>query len=278
MKKLLIITNLFWISIILFPAFIKPNQPNTIAAGSSYHLIDASLVKIMANKYRDFYVNTYYKKKPQVLDNTNGIFNNIDSRSIWFSSKKIKEFMNDMESESLAHGDSLSGIRFYYIKYPEKKIWDGYKYFVASDLPQNYQNRHSLILVPTYYNTETKFQTDFDPREYDSKGKPIDMSIVMDNLISNEDQETISNIKPGLVKGKAAIMGPDNSGANANMANGGGLIPPYPPAGSFRLATPSLGIKINVPCSGADLMVYVDGHFKCGQAIKPSSIEVNKKN
>lgn len=278
MKKLLIITNLFWISIILFPAFIKPNQPNNTAAGSSYHLIDASLVKIMANNYRDFYVNTYFKKKPQVQDKTNGIFNNIDSRSIWFSSKKIKEFMADMERESLACGDSLSGIRFYYIKYPEKKIWDGYKYFVASNLPQNYQNRHSLMLVPTYYNKTTQFHTDFDPREYEAPGKPKDMSTVMDSLITLEGENTKSNLTPGLINGKAAIMGPDNSGANANMANGGGLIPPYPPAGSFRLATPSLGIKINVPCSGADLMVYVDGHFKCGQAIKPSSIDVNKKN
>jgi hypothetical protein len=283
MKKLLIFSNLFWISVILFPAFIKPTQPNTSAAGSSYHLIDASLVKIMTENYRDFYVNTFIKKRPTaagtvILDKSNGSQNNIDSRSIWFSANKIREFMNDMERESLSHGDSLSGIRFYYIKYPEKKIWDLYGYFRASELPQSYQNRHSLMLVPTYFNKITQFQTDFDPRSYDSLTKTYpDMATVMETLIKRENQETKGFSRPGLIAGKAAISAPDNSGSNASMANGGGLIPPYPPAGSEKMESPRLQLLINVPCSGADLMVYVDGHIKCGQTIKASSsTSVNK--
>lgn len=280
MKKLLIFSNLFWISIILFPSFIKPNQPNSAVAGSSYHLIDASLVKLMIENYRDFYVNTFIKKKTTaagtiILDKTNGTQNNIDSRSNWFSVEKIREFMFDMDSLSLKNGTKLSGIRFYYIKYPEPKTWVKYDYFKSTGLPQNYQNRHSLMLVPTYFNKENGFQTDFDPRKYVA-GKPMDMGIVLDSLIKKENQETLFDSRTGLVASKAAILGADNSGGNASMANGGGLIPPYPPAGSAKMAAPSLGIQINVPCSGADLMVYVDGHIKCGQPYKASTASVKK--
>lgn len=265
MKKLLIITNLFWVSLFGFMAF-KPTAPS-----SSYHLIDASLAKMMAQNYRDFYIKTYLKNNP--MASGVGQNNSNDSRTIWFSSKKIREFMRDMEVQSLANSrgrDSLSGLRFYYIKYPQQTEWNKYAYFNQNNLPLNYKNLHSLMVVPTYFDTQTKTHVDYDPRRYGSDGKPTLISQVFNDLIAKEKNNETNSQNPrglnGVALNKASIIMPDNSDIVANSINAGGLIPP--PWNKTSKMT------FEIPCSGADLMNYVDGIEKCGN----QEVKLDKSN
>ncbi len=306
MKKLLILTNVLWLSLFVFTGF-KPLDKIQTISPSTYHLIDASLVKLMSENYREFYVKTFIKKKATVIDNSNGIQNNVDSRTIWFSKEKLTQFLNDMDAQAALHGGAVSGIRFYYIKYPDATNWGKYKYFTdpAMKLPTSYQNRHSLLLVPTYLDPTTQFHTDFDPRRFDNTtNKFVDLPTVLDELIKNEEkpipQSSIqaynnstnennwipvtANLLPintntfglnELSKSKAAMLNADNSGTNAAAANGGGIIPPYGEEASSAVMAKKSPSKfsVDVPCSGAKLMLFVDGYMTCG----PQSIDIKDK-
>jgi hypothetical protein len=308
MKKLLIITNLFWVCVIVLPSFVQPGNLAPTGLNSTYHLIDASLVKLMAESYRDNYVNTYLKKQPSIIDKTNGKFNNVDSRTIWFSKEKLTQFINDMDAEAAQHNNqSVSGIRFYYIKYPDATNWSKYKYLTdPSMMPQNYKERHSLVLVPTYLDNNTHYHTDFDPRKVDATGKFKDMPTVMDELIKSEgtaieptqiqafnlkNKEILVKPLPTLIKQlpvntnypglhpfsevKACMLSGDDSGSDLSVTNAGGIIPPYGVNGgaAFMIKKPgggslgqvSMNNIIDIPCSGATLMLYVDGLMRCGK-------------
>lgn len=306
MKKLLILTNVLWLSLFVFTGF-KPLDKIQTISPSTYHLIDASLVKLMSENYREFYVKTFIKKKATVIDNSNGVQNNVDSRTIWFSKEKLTQFLNDMDAQAASHGGSVSGIRFYYIKYPDAENWAKYKYFTdpAMKLPTSYQNRHSLLLVPTYLDPTTQFHTDFDPRRYDAvNNKFVDLPTVLDELVRGEEKPippasieaynksnkehqipVTANLLPRntntyginvLSDNKVAMLNADNSGTDAAAANGGGIIPPYgeeaPPA-LMKSTNVSIKQGSNVPCTGAKLMLFVDGYMKCG----PQPIDVKDK-
>jgi hypothetical protein len=285
MKKLLIITNLFWVCVIVLPSFVQPGNTNP-ANRSSYHLIDASLAKLMSENYRNFYVNTFMKKMPTAVDQANGTRNNDDARTIWFSSEKIRDFMNDVEATALgsAGHDSLSGLRFYYIRYPENKIannvnpWTKYAYFNKNGLPTNYQNKHSLMIVPTYFDKESQTHVDFDPRKYDSNNKPVAISKVLQDLIAGESNPNIekqsfrdnpegSNSPRTALK--ALMIAPDNS----NTINAGTIVPPPYNTNTGNPFTRSA----NVPCTGADFMNFIDGYDNCGQQPLKKITESNTK-
>lgn len=273
MKKLLIITNLFWVCVIVLPSFVQPRSTN-LANTSSYHLIDASLATLLAENYRNFYVNTFIKKMPTAIDKANGTRNNEDARTIWFSSEKIRDFMNDVEAKSLGSSghDSLSGLRFYYIRYPENKVvnninpWTKYAYFNKNGLPTNYQNKHSLMIVPTYFDKESQTHIDFDPRKYDSNNKPVAISKVLKDLIAGESNANIekqsfrdnpegSNSPRSDLK--ALIIMPENS----STINAGSIVPP-----PYNTNTGNPFIKsANIPCTGANFMNFIDGYDNCGQ-------------
>lgn len=306
MKKLLIITNLFWVCVIVLPSFVQPGNTNP-ANTSSYHLLDASLVKMMSQSYKDNYIYTYLKKRTTFEDKTNGVRNTEDSRTIWFSKEKLTQFLNDMDMEANTHNNSsVSGIRFYYIKYPKGVDWSKYKYFTdpSMKMPTQYQERHSLILVPTYLDNSTGYHTDFDPRQVDATGKFKDMGTVMDELIAKESiplapplirelnkkydkkDDGKNNFLPTNInypgrnpvsdQCKISIVSADDSGSDPSIINGGGIIPPYgvggPPAlmiktkaGGSINSQASMNNIIDVPCSGATLMLYIDGYKKCGK-------------
>ena len=264
MKKLLIITNVIWVCVIVLPSFIQPGNTNP-ANTSSYHLIDASLAKLMAENYRNFYVNTFMKKMPTTVDQANGTRNNNDSRSVWFSIKKLKEYIRDMEASSLSCSkeDSLSGLRFYFIRYPERDVnkttnpWNKYVYFSKTNMPIDYANRHSLMIVPTRYDKAMDLDVDYDPR-FCTAGKFDNLSKVMNKLIALEPNEnTLTSYDVGASLRKSAFIMPDDSYLKSTAVNRGSIIPPPYQTNS--------AIRINVPCSGASLMNYVDGFDNCGQ-------------
>lgn len=254
MKKMLILTNLLWLSVFVFMAF-KPDKsivkPN---AASAYTLVNASLVDLMGINYRTNYIN------PSRNFGTKKVNYNTDSRSCWFGLDKLESFIADMKTAN----PLMNGLRFYFIQYPnDQATWDKYPYL--KDISPLYKNRHTLMMIPTYF--DGTYDVDFDPRKNGTDGKPANIVDVMDKLIKNEATE------PNILQStnnatKAPVLMPKGTSTSStddpSIINGGSLIPPPPDfLNSSKLtATPSNGI--DVPCSGARLLPYFDYKSKCG--------------
>lgn len=258
MKKLLIITNLFWVCVIVLPSFVQPGNTNP-ANTSSYHLVDASLAKMMADNYRKNYINM--RRRIGRYPNFTYPSNANDARSIWFSLDMLKSFISDIEVQGTASGKMPSGLRFYYIQYPTQILPANNTYAYFDGVNPRFANLHSLMSVPTYFDAAANINVDYDPR----KGiQPI--SEVFDKLIAgekknNENMNVNKNKSPSANPFKANVLLSNNLDDNpadpANVANQGQMIPP--PFNTSNVMT------TNIPCSGANLMIYFDGNGTCGQ-------------
>ena len=253
MKKLLILTNLIWLSFFVFTGFKPIKEISLIPPSSNYHLVDASLAKTMADSYRKSYIN--------ITKNigTKKVSSSQDSRSIWFSLDMLKSFIVDIETQGSSSGVMPSGLRFYFIQYPANIFPIGNNYAYFDGVNPSFQNLHSLMSVPTYLDRGLKVHVDYDPR----KGS-MPISDVFDSLIAAEKRnkeinKSISNsfdaLKANVLLSHNLKVSGDDSDP-ANIANKGQMIPP---PFNTRIATGT-----NVPCSGANLMIYFDGNTNCG--------------
>jgi hypothetical protein len=262
MKKLLIITNLFWISIILLPSFIK-KATSSITPGN-YHLVDAGLVKMFATDYKNNYVNA--QRRNGQLNTSNPY----DSRTAWFGFDKLESFIADVKAQSKP--DSMAnGIRFYFMQYPELKDLNNSKYAYLGKIPKEYAGLHSLMMVPTYFNGT--YDVDFDPRvsTRNPNGSYKSIDQVFEMFLSNENKAfdgTILNrqsLNNNANKPMIAIASGTSTLAydDPNVVNGSGLVPPPPrKPGSTNMMVKSFGNDI--PCHGATLMTHFDYSGKCG--------------
>jgi hypothetical protein len=161
MKKLLIITNLFWVSIFVFWSCFpsrntyRENNCETFCynfkevpfPGLSY-----KAAQILAANYKQNHYQTI----------NNGL-NITDSRSVWFSLQTIKTFIYQIESSSCKNRcnstveDSL-GVRFYFGEYPANVASDP----LFTGVPNNYSGLHTLFMMPTYKDPVLG-NVDFDP-------------------------------------------------------------------------------------------------------------------
>ncbi len=108
----------------------------------------------------------------------------------------------------------LAGLRFIYTVYPEDRP-DETQYM--NDIDQNYRSKHSLLLVPTYFNGNDYI--DYDPLHYHVESG----SNVPDNFESLTTKEEVSVYDP---------LHPCNNGTNT--MNHGSMCPPTcPPIPSF---------------------------------------------
>lgn len=257
MKKVLLTGN-----ILLFVLFLMaytadkpgtPPPPNTsIQLG-----IDPSLSRQMLVEYRD---------KVWRTRNINGAAGK-DARSVWFSLEKLKAFIADIEGKvgnSCIDSYGL-GIRIYYANYPDSVLIrsKGYDtYFQNHNLPMEYKNHHTVVMVPTYWNNTYGHNYDFDPRFRSSQNAceftPIKdvMTVLFSNGPYSDSSRTFT--ESGVVQNKKSFMiMPDNLdtrrfrpefefgikqskkrgdadnesdfGGQSDFTNGGTLIPPpYP--------------------------------------------------
>lgn len=170
---------------------------------------------ILAKRMSDDYGNDMGKK--YVWNNDLRIDTSIDSRSIWFDYKKMKQFIGYIEQNLCRNGcyDTLSlGIRFYYAKYPSPNQMS--EYSDLDGVPREYGTRHTLFMVPTFWDATRHLNIDFDPGQirYKCLIVPID---------------TVVGSVPGRVWG-AALRSVDGG---EDAQNHGSLRPPPADAGGF---------------------------------------------
>lgn len=105
-----------------------------------------------------------------------------DARYGWHSMEFYKNYIGWLEQECERVNIKISGLRLYYVAYPEDE---------SSGEHKGYQ---TYIYVPTYFDERTKTHIAFDPFHLDEKGNPIpihDIITTGDGLdISNSEQKS----------------------------------------------------------------------------------------
>jgi hypothetical protein len=167
MKKLLILTNLFWFSIVIIFACRRPVQVNTPDCKTfcyNYSTVpfpglSKSVAENMAGNYRKL------PTSPGLTIETD----TSETRSVWFKLETIKNFIYQIETSTCQlKCDKIKaedlGIRFYFAKYPQASdavaADEGFAFL--RNKPRFY-GKKTLFMVPTYY-TPDNGDIDFDPR------------------------------------------------------------------------------------------------------------------
>ncbi len=187
MKKLLIISNLFWLSIFVFFACTRPLQVGTEDCKTfcydfrfqPFPGLNSNAAKKMVKNYSSLYQITS-SSGTTVTDQS-------ETTSVWFSLESIKNFIYQIETSTCklkcnATDMSNLGIRIYFAKYPSSPDSD-FSFLTAT--PQHY-GRKTLFMVPTYSNGTD--DVDFDPRwslaNDSTKCAPVRLKRIMDSKAS----------------------------------------------------------------------------------------------
>jgi hypothetical protein len=221
MKKALILTNLFWVSILLFMAF-KPSPDQ--------QKLPRDCNNIVAN---------YANQKPEGLNFAAAIamanlfkksHEKTDSRTIWYSLTTLKRHIWEIEHYNCLKplNKQLSirnlGVRIYYGMYPSAKVikdnptWEG--------VNPAFAEQETAFLVGTFF--DGKINHDFDPildykadsARKDWTPKPLSTFIQKPDILKLSPQN-LNNFKRA-----AATLRTIQSGSQNNMQNHGALCPP----------------------------------------------------
>lgn len=156
------------------------NLNNTICSNyTDMSTLEVRLIKTMTNRYK-----TRQLKAINTSTSITGFTESIprdpnseDTRAIWFDLETLKAFIHQIEVKAKNNVDPVKsedlGIRIYYASYPESSetfndLNGANGNFV---LPANYQDHHTVIMIPTMYrNGEI---VDFNPLEPATYNKPI---------------------------------------------------------------------------------------------------------
>jgi hypothetical protein len=180
-------------------------------------LLTNNLAWQMSQAYKNDDRKARYEKPDHSMAN--------DARSIWFSLETLKKFMAKIESSlRTENGESELnlGVRIYYAKYP-----------VMPDprlkrLAANVAYRHTVFMVPTYMDTDTKKDIDFNFYHVGNKRKPTPYFRLLDSIPEMQPAILGSfNIRDLMLRTEGLALMIDG------IQNQGGLAPPPGSAGSF---------------------------------------------
>jgi hypothetical protein len=149
-----------------------------------------------------------------------------DSRSVWLSLQTIKRFIHDIEKKvcDTCNTTTLNdlGVRIYFAAYPSSADWNTYATHLAGVQQTPSQSRHTIVMVPTYFNGS--YDVDFDPNYIGANCVPLTMCQVYDTL------------KGGLA-GTVTVLTP----GQVSMQNHGTMDPPASSQTFARLVDDACG-------------------------------------
>jgi hypothetical protein len=224
MKKILLLTNVITLALLYF------NSCTT-----SIHSMSTSDGTIMVNYKKSDFKGLKADFIEKMIDNyaaaspINGNLNS-DARTVWFNLDTLKKFIWYVENKSIENGFKSGqleklGLRLYYIRYPASST-DMATFTDLRGLNPSFANKHSVMMIPTYYNSTRGYNVEFDPTKFDATGNPFSYEKLMNN-----PQTELTVFR---------TMGDPSSSMTQNH---GDLIPPLSPG-----------------YNGADLLQYADHH------------------
>jgi hypothetical protein len=209
MKKLLIATNLVALAFIYFQSCTtSPNAAITDNQTTTQNYKSSPFTGLSSNLIREMVQN--YKADPSFANwNSGSNKPDEDARSVWFNLDSLKKFIWYVETQSVAKQinniDKL-GIRIYYGRYPITNT--GSRFTDLINMPANYTNRHTVFMLPTYF--DGTYNVDFDPN-LTTGSIPVSLNPIIK-----------SDIDTKITGSKVAVSEPTNN----MMQNHGDLIPP----------------------------------------------------
>lgn len=184
MKKLLILTNVLWLSVFVFFSCtrngglqINSKDCQTFCydfSNVTFDGLNAKVATMMADNYADLYDSAITDGKRKVIKS--------ETKSVWFSLLTLKSLIYQIERNTCKlNCKSVDvnnlGIRFYFAKYPDPNIPsqvaqvnDPVFAFLQKPEFAGFYGRKTLFMVPTYSHP-TLGEVDFDPKWTIEKGK-----------------------------------------------------------------------------------------------------------
>jgi hypothetical protein len=174
--------------------------------------IDERLAKIMATNYKE-------DSEKSLIYINNKTNSDSDARSVWFPLESIKNYIWDIENQNCSNTNCNKeglGLRIYFAKYPDKSSRD-WLALGLSGIQNNYANRHTIFMIPTYHYGGNDI--DFDPWSSSCKIP----TIITDNF---NPADTNNQVRARYV------FFADQSATGSDGKNHGNLIPPNDPTGT----------------------------------------------
>jgi hypothetical protein len=189
MKKISILLNIALLCFIIVQSCSCPKNmvdsqrlacPTSVCldySGGTFKYLDHKVLAGMVDLYNSN-MGSQLSFPSQTGTNTSGA----DTRSMWLPLEKLKEFIWEIESKCCQFGCDPKpdlGVRFYYSRYTKKAVTD-------FSLDADYENRHTLFMVPTYDASDGAniYHYDFDPRYWsksDCAPLPLGSAITLDS-------------------------------------------------------------------------------------------------
>ncbi|HEY6505647.1 MAG TPA: hypothetical protein VIZ28_16845 [Chitinophagaceae bacterium] len=257
MKKILIVINIFLFGIIIFQACnsndIKSQQADDgstsdpVTASTKAEktmqaklilpgvyflkresldsgLLDDSIAKVMSESYR----NDISKSR---IGAKSGFFKGSeDTRSIWFSLATLQSFIDNIERATRNDKCNLGlGIRIYYAKYPSSEDMAKCQSLMSLK-KENVANRHTIFMVPTYYDTLKNAMVDFNYNHVDDPSHPTPYYLLI------REKRKITPAILAYDKSQYKYNGPNTNVykvIDESIQNHGGMAPPPAGEGTF---------------------------------------------
>jgi hypothetical protein len=137
-------------------------------------------------------IDNYRQNQMSAINEAIGIN---DAHSIWFDLPKLKNFISLIEQEARVINPECTpedlGIRFYYAAYPKIENWE---IMESHPVPQEYSERHTLVMVPTLKKEDQGEIFDFDFHALQSKkGKDSNLALSARGIIQDPPKELGEN-------------------------------------------------------------------------------------
>lgn len=160
MKKILIATNIVFLAIIVFQACNRPSRLDRDCSNAfckDYSsapwvgVIDYNTAVTLAERYRA-------DDGKNFIGDGHTITTVHDARRVWYNLDSLKKFLWEIDSNACHYNchDTL-GVHIYFAKYPDADQC------VTLHLNPAYANHHTMFMIPTYWDSESGRNIDFDP-------------------------------------------------------------------------------------------------------------------
>ncbi|WP_255036549.1 hypothetical protein [Lacihabitans soyangensis] len=222
MKKTILITSVFWLSILGFMYFyLTKNCKLEDKTSCNKFCYDYS--KERFNELTLGAADTLANEFKNSIS-VGGVLDSNATRSVWFSLERMKKLIYQVERSACSLNCTETqaqnlGLRFYFGKYPTGPVNSGSYFTFLNTVPQQ-MGKTTLFIIPTYFDGTTSANTDFDPIW---ASNPSNKSCKPKTLNTLRDQRLISPISR-----LTAVAADDPNG----MQNKGSLCPPVNCPGS----------------------------------------------
>jgi hypothetical protein len=185
--------------------------------------LTVGLVKDMVEKYRG--------NQLMAIQGSGAMSSLQDAHSVWFELDTLKKFIYHLEQGMRNNGITSSnnvGLRIYYAAYPAKGLWNSTGYeplrgFLGNTVTEQYENRHTVVIVPTLKMGANNDNTDFNPANPTTYSNDGLKGLFLRTLrTENGNIEAVRRVAFQALTGSSE----SSSSSNINVRNHGQLIPP----------------------------------------------------